>query len=78
MDNRGGRTVRCAGLPRSVVKEVDGKIVRVGARELVNFDNFDVHYDFASPDSPFRGCKLRRQTIKGGVILVPTDFQIRG
>lgn len=78
VDNRGGRTVRCAGLPRSVVKEVDGKIVRVGARELVNFDNFDVHYDFASPDSPFRGCKLRRQTIKGGVILVPTDFQIRG
>lgn len=78
VDNRGGRTVRCAGLPRSVVKEVDGKIVRVGARELVNFDNFDIHYDFASPDSPFKGCKLRRQTIKGGVILVPTDFQIRG
>lgn len=78
VDNRGGRTVRCAGLPRSVIKEVDGKIVRVGARELVNFDNFDIHYDFASPDSPFRGCKLRRQTIKGGVVLVPTDFQIRG
>ena len=78
VDNRGGRTVRCAGLPRSVIKEVDGKVVRVGARELVNFDNFDIHYDFASPDSPFKGCKLRRQTIKGGVILVPTDFQIRG
>ena len=78
VDNRGSRTVRCAGLPRSVIKEVDGKIVRVGARELVNFDNFDIHYDFASPDSPFRGCKLRRQTIKGGVVLVPTDFQIRG
>lgn len=78
VDNRGGRTVRCAGLPRSVIKEVDGKIVRVGARELVNFDNFDIHYDFASPDSPFKGCKLRRKTIKGGVILVPTDFQIRG
>lgn len=78
VDNRGGRTVRCAGLPRSVIKEVDGKIVRVGVRELVNFDNFDIHYDFASPDSPFRGCKLRRQTIKGGVVLVPTDFHIRG
>lgn len=78
IDNRGNRTVRCAGLPRSVVKEENGKVVKVGPRELVNFDNFDIHYDFASPDSPFKGCKLRRQTIKGGVILVPTDFQIRG
>lgn len=75
----GSKTVRCAGLPKSTLKrDENGNVVKVGVRELLNFDNFDKDYDFKQPGSPFIGCKLRRKTIKGGVILIPSDFEIRG
>ena len=75
----GSITVRCAGLPKSTLKrDENGNVVKVGVRELLNFDNFDKDYDFKQPGSPFIGCKLRRKTIKGGVILIPSDFEIRG
>lgn len=69
--------VRCAGMPKSRDVEIDGKIVKVGPREHVTFDNFDIDYDWESENSPFKNCKLRRKVIKGGVVLLDSDFKMR-